>query len=111
MKIIPLVLLKARDKYLQRTYGITLQQYNTLLKNQNNSCAICKKNKSAEKKSFAVDHDHVTLAIRGLLCSFCNRRLIGRHRNPELFEEASKYLRQHTGLYVPKKKRKRRKKK
>jgi hypothetical protein len=41
------------------------------------------------------------------LCHFCNRRLIGRHRNPELFRNAAEYLSKGTGLFVPKKKRKR----
>jgi hypothetical protein len=101
-----------RDKYLQRVYGITEKQYNQILKNQGDECAICFKPRLAEKKSFAVDHDHKTRAIRGLLCSFCNRRVIGRHRDPELFLQASYYLtpENFTGLFVPvKKKRKRRK--
>src|SRR5258708_6847266 len=103
--------LRARDKYLQRVYGITLKVYNQLLKKQGNSCAICKKHKSLEKKSFAVDHDHKSpFFIRGVLCSFCNHKLIGRHRNPDLFEAAAKYLRQNTGLMVPPRKKKKRKK-
>jgi hypothetical protein len=100
-----------RDKYLQRVYGITEKQYSSLLKKQDYSCAVCKKPKSAEKKSLAVDHDHKTMQIRGLLCTFCNRRVIGRHRDPLLFFAAYEYLMGGTGWFVPVKKKKKRKKK
>lgn len=70
---------KKRDKYLQKKYGISLKQYNEMLKSQNNACAICKRHKSHFSKSLAVDHDHKTGEIRGALCFFCNKRFVGRH--------------------------------
>ena len=101
-----------RDKYLRRVYGITLSQYEDLLKKQKDSCAICVKHRSLEKKSLAIDHDHKTGEIFGILCQFCNYRLVGRIRNPHLFAEAAKYLQKGTGWFVPKKvKKKKRKKK
>lgn len=103
-----------RNLHYKRTYGITLLQYNEILEKQNNCCAVCKKHESEFKKRLAVDHDHKTLEIFGLLCTHCNHRVIGRTRNPEIFLEASKYLEKGIGLYVPKpskkpKKRKKRK--
>lgn len=102
-----------RDKYLLRVYGITELEYNSLLKKQGNCCAICGKNKTQEKRNLAVDHDHKTGRIRGLLCSFCNQRLIGRHRDPVLFEAAARYLHEDSGTqwFVPTKKRKRKRRK
>ena len=50
-----------------------------MLKKQNNCCAICKKHKSKFARSLAVDHDHSTGEIRGLLCFWCNKRFVGRH--------------------------------
>lgn len=103
-----------RERYLLKTYNLTQKQYDQLLRKQNDSCGICGKHKSKEGRSLAVDHDHVTLEIRGLLCWLCNRRLIGKHRDPELFAKAADYLRQHTGLFAPgnrKRKRKKRKRK
>lgn len=97
----------ARDRYLSRTYGITLRQYTQILQKQNDSCAICGKHKSLEKRALAVDHDHKTGEIFGILCMFCNHRLIGRIRNPTLFTEAGKYLEKGLGLFVPPKKKKR----
>lgn len=68
-----------RDKYLQRKYGITLEQYNLKLTAQNDSCELCKKHKSLFSKSLAVDHNHKSNVIRGLLCYRCNKFLVGRN--------------------------------
>lgn len=72
-------MLEKRNKYLKSKYGITLDEYNKMLKNQKDSCAICKKHKSQFKRNLAVDHDHKTDEVRGLLCFYCNRRFVGRH--------------------------------
>mgnify|MGYP001544927015 CR=1 FL=1 len=100
----------SREKYLLKTYGITEAQYLELLKKQNNSCAVCSKSASSFNRRLAVDHDHVSGEIRGLLCNYCNRRLVGRHRSPELLRRIADYISTGTGLFVPKKKRKKRKK-
>lgn len=46
---------------------------------QQQSCAICKKHESHFKKRLAVDHNHKTSKVRGLLCYRCNKFLVGRH--------------------------------
>ena len=67
-----------KDQYLddtyKRKYGITLEEYNMLLGKQKNVCAICSEVCSS-KRRLAVDHNHETGAVRGLLCSNCNRGL------------------------------------
>lgn len=68
-----------RDKYLQRKYGISLKQYEDFLEKQNYSCAICRRPTTSFKNSLAVDHDHGSGEIRGLLCFYCNKRFVGRH--------------------------------
>ncbi len=50
-----------------------LAEYDRLLLEQKNSCAICGKHQSAMKTNFHVDHCHETGKVRGLLCDFCNR--------------------------------------
>lgn len=65
--------------------GATWEQakynYNTLLYKQGGKCAICKDSESAahhiskQIKNLAVDHDHETGKVRGLLCSSCNRAI------------------------------------
>jgi hypothetical protein len=54
-------------------YGITLEQYNNLLKEQNECCKICNKHeKQVSRNRLYVDHNHNTKEIRGLLCHNCN---------------------------------------
>lgn len=100
-----------RNYQLQYTYGITLEKYYELLKEQQDCCAVCEKHISTSPKLFAVDHDHKTGEIFGILCSYCNRQLIGRIRKPHLFLKAAKYLEKGTGLFVPSKKKKKKKRK
>ncbi len=64
-----------RDTSFQVKYGITLEQYNTLLLKQNHCCAICCRHESEYSKRLSVDHCHKTGNIRGLLCTLCNTGL------------------------------------
>jgi hypothetical protein len=59
-----------RNSHLKRKYGITLEQYDDLVKKQGGKCAICR-----ERVPEVVDHDHETKEIRGLLCHPCNKGL------------------------------------
>ena len=67
------------DNRLLRVYGITVSDYDKMLKHQNYKCKICKKDERAMQsnkiKRLSVDHDHNTGKIRGLLCHSCNVRL------------------------------------
>lgn len=58
-----------------KTYGLTADQYDDLLRRQGGRCAICRA--KPKSKRLAVDHDHKTGAVRGLLCSRCNHDLLG----------------------------------
>lgn len=66
---------KAADLRLQRTYGISLAQYNKVFAYEGGCCGICKKAHIPGKPRLAVDHCHVTGELRGLLCWTCNRKL------------------------------------
>lgn len=70
---------KNKDKYreneLIRKFGMTLDEYRKLFKEQNGSCAICGVHRSKLKIDLAVDHNHETKEIRGLLCTLCNTHL------------------------------------
>lgn len=59
---------------LKRLYNLTLEKYKIMLKAQNGVCAICE-GVNPSGKLLAVDHNHKTGIIRGLLCSRCNTRL------------------------------------
>lgn len=65
-----------RDNYLKKKYGISLKQYSHMLKQQRYKCAICGKSQKNEKRNFAVDHCHKTGIVRGILCNYCNSRLL-----------------------------------
>jgi hypothetical protein len=83
-----------RDKYLIYTYGITEDEYNEILLNQGNGCAICGSTVSLHKQTqrLSVDHDHITNEVRGILCHACNTGLGYFRDNTELLQSAIRYL-------------------
>ncbi len=46
---------------------------------QGGKCGVCSKPESAFKNRLAVDHNHATGQVRGLLCYRCNKFVVGRH--------------------------------
>lgn len=54
------------------------QERQKMSDNQKGCCAICKKPENHFKKRLAVDHNHKTSKVRGLLCYRCNKFLVGR---------------------------------
>ena len=67
-----------------KLYGITLENYQAMLDAQGAVCAICQQPETSIHRDgkvyvLAVDHDHVTGAVRGLLCKACNRGLADFH--------------------------------
>ena len=56
-----------------KKYGITVDDYNRMFKEQDGRCAICNNHQNIRK--LAVDHNHKTGKVRGLLCINCNRGL------------------------------------
>lgn len=67
-------------------FGITFDQYTTLFQEQEEVCAICHSPEvvaahnqhnleRTRLQRLAVDHNHLTGAVRGLLCMACNTRL------------------------------------
>ena len=75
-----------------REYGISIEDYDEILIEQEHCCAICKKHQSEFNKRLFVDHDHSTGRVRGLLCYFCNT-ILGQARDQiEILENGIKYL-------------------
>ena len=91
---------------LQRYYGISVEQYGALLAAQGAHCALCDRTQdispSGEPQLLAVDHDHKTGEIRGLLCRHHNQMLGHAGDNPDVLRRAAEYLERgaHTGLFV-----------
>lgn len=61
-----------RGYSLAGRYGITSAQYDALLAAQGGGCACCGAKANRTGKRLFVDHDHVTGAVRGVLCHKCN---------------------------------------
>jgi hypothetical protein len=83
---------KAKDKYLRATYHITYEQYCRLREFQGYKCAICKEPEIKFRAGMAVDHNHKSGQVRGLLCNFCNRKLGRWFDNDEHVIAAGAYI-------------------
>ena len=89
----PEVVRRVRNQQLLKSFGITVEQYDAMLEEQNGVCAICNKPQcSARNNHFAVDHDHDTGVIRGLLCDRCNRGIGLFGDDVTLLNNAIEYL-------------------
>ena len=76
-------------------FGIDAQAQEKLLSSQNHCCAICKIHESKCRRILAIDHDHRTKKIRGLLCDNCNRCLGLLKDNLQVLKSAVEYLAKH----------------
>jgi hypothetical protein len=71
---------------------IPKDEYLHLLEQQNNACAICGIDASELNRELSVDHNHETLQIRGLLCTYCNVGLGYFKDDTTLLSMAIEYL-------------------
>ena len=65
---------KCRTRFMLSAYGVTREKYEEMLERQGGLCGVCKKAQKSGRK-LAIDHDHDTGKVRGLLCQVCNARL------------------------------------
>ena len=79
-----------RDRYLSLKYNLTGEQYDLLLEWSGGCCWIC--GGKSGGKNLAVDHNHKTGRIRGLLCKRCNGVLARMMDDRRLLREAAYYL-------------------
>lgn len=76
---------------IERRYGITADEWNRRFLAQKGCCAACGKHHTV-CGSLHVDHDHLTLLVRGLLCKTCNLALGFVLDSPELLRTLAAYL-------------------
>jgi hypothetical protein len=81
-----------RERALLRDFDLTLDQYDILFRAQDGKCAICDAPQEQLTCALAVDHDHATGEIRGLLCGPCNKGLGLFRDNPAYLLSAIQYL-------------------
>lgn len=93
--------LAMKAAHLKSLYGITLEQYTTLLNLQGGVCGVCgTENPGCGSNYFCVDHDHGCCSgrkscgkcIRGLLCHACNRLLGNSKDQVDVLAKAVSYL-------------------
>jgi len=78
---------------MKKLYGITLEQYDTMLAFQGGCCGICRRPAASMTTRLNIDHDHKTRQVRGLLCSWCNhKRLPAVHDSVEYAANLTAYL-------------------
>jgi len=94
---------KSKDRYLYRTYGITILDFYALTQVYDGRCWRCKR-PPKPRKTLCVDHQHVKnykklppeqkkKYVRGLLDWFCNKYRIGGITDPKEFDVSAEYLR------------------
>lgn len=95
---------KLRDKNKERykrygriqvlkSYGLSLDDFDKLLKAQNYKCGICSTGEpGGQFKQWHVDHCHKTAKVRGILCNLCNRALGQFKDNIDILNSAVNYL-------------------
>ena len=94
---------RGRPRRIERTFGITIEDYNNLLDQQNNCCAICG-GVNEDGKALSIDHDHSCCpgrkscgkCVRQILCNSCNSMLGYARDDIEILEAAKKYLERHS---------------
>lgn len=83
------------EKNLKAFYKMNISEFNELWESQSGLCAICKHPmapRGRTKDAVAVDHNHQTGAVRGLLCRGCNHGIGCLKDSPEVLKAAIKYL-------------------
>lgn len=84
---------KIADQFLRKSFNLSIDDYEKMLTLQNGVCYICKGEETSVRNSrLAVDHNHKTGKIRGLLCSNCNRALGLFKDDKKIILAAANYL-------------------
>jgi hypothetical protein len=89
---------KQRDGWLKRAFGLSSVEYDVLFLEQGGVCAICSQPETTidprlgTPRRLAVDHDHETNLVRGLLCRKCNVALGLLGESPLVLAVAMAYL-------------------
>lgn len=65
------------EKHIFKKYGLTVEDYAWMLYHQGFACGICHQPPKDPTKTLNVDHNHKTGFVRGLLCTFCNWKVLG----------------------------------
>jgi hypothetical protein len=76
---------------LKTKYGLSLEQYENMLSEQDGKCCICNTQFTEDKKP-RVDHNHTNGNVRGLLCHGCNTAIGHLREDTQILKQAISYL-------------------
>ncbi len=91
----------SRMKSRLKKYGLDVGHWQLLFDQQRGQCALCRLPMEAAGRgagSAAVDHDHATGKVRGLLHNSCNQAIGLMREDPKLLRLAAKYLEKNNAL-------------
>jgi len=83
-----------RHKAMRTKYGLEPHEFEGLLEAQGSKCVICSDHLAVSKGKYAIDHNHDTGSVRGVLCVPCNAAIGLLKDNPKIIDAASAYLRE-----------------
>ncbi len=88
-----------KKAHLKKFYNLSLEDYNEMVKQQNNKCAICGNEETNTHKgnsvNLSLDHNQKTGKVRELLCKDCNVTLGNLKEDISLFYKCIEYLEKH----------------
>jgi hypothetical protein len=86
----------AKEQFLWTQWRMTPAQYDALVQAQGGVCAICEKPETlvrfGEVDRLSIDHCHIGMRVRGLLCANCNNGLGRFCDDPAILRKAADYL-------------------
>jgi hypothetical protein len=89
----PLSTEQGRKKSLKKRFNMTLEQYDSMSRQQEDVCAVCG-GVNKDGRRLCVDHSHKTGKVRGLLCTVCNWRL-GIIEDEGMMQSLCSYLKRY----------------
>jgi hypothetical protein len=82
---------RLKEQHRQRKYGLSQEEFYSMLAGQGGVCAICGSSEWGPVGP-AIDHDHETNMVRGILCHHCNILLGCSRDNKKILLSAIDYL-------------------
>ena len=92
-----------RNRHIKKTYGLSYEEYQEMFDKYDGTCWVCrepeidKHAKTGAIKSLAVDHNHHTGKVRGLLCRRCNVSLGLLRDSTEILNNMITYMEKYDG--------------
>lgn len=72
---------RARDAYLRRVYGVSLEEWELVLAAQGGGCVGC--GRRGVTRALHTEHSHRTQLLRMIACVACNGALAKAHDDPQ----------------------------